>query len=53
MIRLSGDRNGTSVFAERAQKNLDFIAKCAAEEVDVHPVTQAVLALVVFRINPA
>jgi hypothetical protein len=45
MNRLSRDRNGTSIFAERSHKTLDFIAKRAAESHDVHPVTQAVLSL--------
>lgn len=45
MKRLSHDRNGTSVFAARAQKNLDFIVASAIEGNDVHPVTQAVSAL--------
>jgi hypothetical protein len=52
MRRLSWDRNGTSIFAERAQKNLDFIALRAAEGDDVHPVTQAVLALLGIVVFP-
>ena len=42
---LSNDRNGTSVFAERVQKNLEFIALAAEQGKDVHPVTQAISAL--------
>jgi hypothetical protein len=42
---LSHDRNGTSVFAERTIKNLNFIVECEAAGEDVHPITQAVSAL--------
>lgn len=52
MIRFSHDRNGTSIFALRAQKNLDFIASCAKDGQDVHPVTQAVLALLGIIVFP-
>jgi len=52
MKRISHDRNGTRIFAERAQKNLNFIASCAAEGSDVHPVTQAVLALLGIVVFP-
>lgn len=45
MNKLSNDRNGTSIFAERTQKNLEHIAIAAMEGEDVHPVTQAVTAL--------
>lgn len=52
MKRISHDRNGTAIFAWRAQKNLDFIAACATQEEDVHPVTQAVLALLGIVVFP-
>jgi hypothetical protein len=45
MNRLSRDRNRTCIFAERTQKNLVLIARSAREGRDVHPVTQAVSAL--------
>jgi hypothetical protein len=52
MQRLSRDRNGTSIFAWHTQKNLDFITTCAAKGDDVHPVTQAVLALLGIVVFP-
>ena len=52
MKRISHDRNGTAIFASRAQKNLDFIAARAAQREDVHPVTQAVLALLGIVVFP-
>src|ERR1700676_3367075 len=45
MKLLSHDRNGTSVFAERTIKNLDFIVDCEAVGEDVHPITQTISAL--------
>src|SRR5450432_1565157 len=42
---VSDNRNGTAVFAERALKNLGFIALAAERGADVHPVTQTVMAL--------
>ncbi len=52
MNRISHDRNGTSIFAERSQKNLDFIIKSAAAGCDVHPVTQVVSALLGIIVFP-
>jgi HEPN pEK499 p136 len=52
MKNISHDRNGTLIFAERTQKNLDFIASHAAAGSDVHPVTQAVLSLLGIIVFP-
>jgi hypothetical protein len=53
MNRLSNDRNGTTIFASRARKNLDFIvAHGKAGHDDVHPVTQAVSALLGIVVFP-
>ena len=52
MKKLSYDRNGTGVFANRAQKNLEHIMKSAENSVDVHPVTQAILALLGIVVFP-
>jgi hypothetical protein len=52
MKLLSNDRNGTSIFAERSMKNLNFIVECEAAGADVHPVTQAVSALVGIIVFP-
>lgn len=51
MNRLSNDRNGTMIFASRARKNLDFII-AHAENDDVHPVTQAISALLGIVVFP-
>ncbi len=52
MDTLSNNRNGTSVFAQRAQKNLDFIVLAEQQGHDVHPVTAAVSALLGIFIFP-
>ena len=52
MEKLSNNRNGTSIFAERTQKNLEHIVIAAMEGDDVHPVTQAVSALLGIVIFP-
>lgn len=52
MNRLSNDRNGTTIFASRTQKNLDFIWRHAQDGEDVHPVTQAILALLGIVVFP-
>jgi hypothetical protein len=52
MNRLSNDRNGTTIFASRARKNLDFIVAHAETGGDVHPVTQAVSALLGIVVFP-
>lgn len=52
MRRLSRDRNGASIFAERTQKNREFIAACATAGHDVHPVTQAVISLLGIIVFP-
>ncbi len=52
MKSLSHDRNGTEIFALRTQKNLEHIANSAMNGVDVHPVTQAILALLGIVVFP-
>jgi hypothetical protein len=52
MDTLSDNRNGTSEFARRTQKNLDFIVLAAQQGQDVHPVTQAVSSLLGIVIFP-
>ena len=49
---ISRDRNGTAIFAERSQRNLDYITICATNDHDVHPVTQAVLSLLGIVVFP-
>ena len=52
MKRLSRNRNGTEIFASRTQKNLEHIANSAMNGEDVHPVTQAILALLGIVVFP-
>ncbi|MEW6210195.1 MAG: HEPN family nuclease, partial [Acidobacteriota bacterium] len=52
MKELSHNRNGTEVFAHRTQKNLEYIATSAINGEDVHPVTQAILALLGIVVFP-
>lgn len=52
MKRLSDNRNGTEVFALRTRKNLEYIAKAAMNGDDVHPVTQAITALLGIVVFP-
>ena len=52
MKRLANDRNGTEIFARRTRKNLEFIATSAMNGEDVHPVTQAILALLGIVVFP-
>ena len=52
MKKLSDDRNGTAVFAQRAQKNLEHIVASATNNEDVHPVTQVILALLGIVVFP-
>ena len=52
MNTISDSRNGTATFAFRTQKNLDFVAAAAQAGSDVHPVTQAVLALLGIIVFP-
>jgi hypothetical protein len=52
MKSLSHDRNGTNIFASRTQKNLEHIENSAMNCVDVHPVTQGILALLGIVVFP-
>ena len=52
MKTLSHNRNGTGIFALRTQKNLEHVANSAINGEDVHPVTQAILALLGIVIFP-
>ncbi len=52
MKSLSHNRNGTGIFASRTQKNLEHIANSAMNGEDVHPVTQAILALLGIVVFP-
>lgn len=52
MNRLSNDRNGTTIFASRVRKNLDFILEQSRAGHDIHPVTQAVSALLGIVVFP-
>ncbi|MEK6324199.1 MAG: hypothetical protein AABN33_21385 [Acidobacteriota bacterium] len=52
MKRLANDRNGTEIFARRTRKNLEYIAKSRMNGEDVHPVTQAILALLGIVVFP-
>jgi hypothetical protein len=45
-------RNGSSEFARRSMKNLDFILDAARNSADVHPVTQTVSALLAIIVFP-
>ena len=52
MKRLSHNRNGTEIFALRSRKNLEYITNSAINGEDVHPVTQAILALLGIVVFP-
>ena len=52
MRSLSHNRNGTQIFAWRTQKNLEHISNSAMKSEDVHPVTQAILALLGIAVFP-
>lgn len=52
MNTISNDRNGTAIFAERTQKNLEFIVASAAADQDVHPVTEVVSSLLGILVFP-
>jgi hypothetical protein len=45
-------RNGANEFARRSMKNLAFIVEASRSEADVHPVTQAVGALLGIVVFP-
>ncbi len=52
MKKLSHDRNGTEIFALRAQKNLEHIITSEINGEDVHPVTQTIMALLGIIVFP-
>jgi hypothetical protein len=52
MKTLANDRNGTEIFAQRTWKNLEFIAKAGMNGEKVHPVIQAILALLGIVVFP-
>lgn len=52
MKRLANDRNGTAIFAQRTWKNLEFIARARMNGEKVHPVIQAILALLGIVVFP-
>lgn len=52
MKKLSDDRNGTEVFAQRTLINLEFITVSATNNENLHPVTQAILALLGIVVFP-
>jgi hypothetical protein len=52
MKSLAHDRNGTEIFAWRTQRDLEYIVCSAMKGEDVHPVTEAILALLGIVVFP-